>query len=68
MARVLRTVAVIAGAIALTFAIPGVGAAIAGTFGATLTATGAATIAAIASGVSVAPAAPERMLSKGAGP
>jgi hypothetical protein len=65
MAKVLRSVAVLAGVVALTFAIPGVGTALAGALGA---AGSAATISAIASAVSVTPAAPEQLLSKGAGP
>lgn len=58
MAKVLRTVAVIASAVALTFALPGVGALIG------VSAATAATVAAVASAVATVPTDPQAILTK----
>lgn len=52
MSRTLKTVAIIAGVVALTFAIPGVGTAIGAAIGVSISAGTAATIALVASAVS----------------
>lgn len=54
MSKTLKTIAIIAGVVALTFAIPGVGTAIGTAIGVSITAGTAATISAIASAVSMA--------------
>lgn len=68
MAKALRGVAILAGAVALTAT--GLGAFLGPTALAALgtSTAGLASIAAIASTVSVAPSAPHQILSKGAGP
>lgn len=64
MSKALKTVAIIAGVVALTFAIPGVGTAIGASIGVSITAGTAATISAVASAVSVAAGTAAQALMK----
>lgn len=64
MSKPLRTVAIIAGVVALTFAIPGVGTAIGASIGVSISAGTAATIAAVASATAAVASAGAQALQK----
>lgn len=64
MAKTLKMVAIVAGVIAISFAIPGVGTAIGASIGVSITAATAATISAVASAVSVAAGTAAQALMK----
>src|SRR5690348_16343697 len=64
MAKALKTVAIVAGVVAISFAIPGVGTAIGTALGVSITAGTAATIAAVASAVSAVASAGAQALQK----
>lgn len=64
MSKALKTIAIVAGVVALTFAIPGVGTAIGTAIGVSISAGTAATIAAVASAVSTAASVGAQALQK----